>query len=93
MKKLSATALKLLYLSRGVDLVFRPAQMGEDFPDNVAFQASYDLACVLSLLSTFADIGKCRRVASHSDDGDTVESSIGLTITATIKPEPIGFSA
>src|SRR3546814_4950001 len=86
-------ALRLLYLSSGHRGCFRPAQLGEDFPDDVAFQAAYDLAFAFSFLGTFADIGKRWLVVAHANDRNPVQGGIGLSVATAIKPEPISLSA
>src|SRR3546814_17073349 len=86
-------ALRLLYLSSGHRGCFRPAQLGEDFPDDVAFQAAYDLAFAFSFLGTFADIGKCWLVVAHAKDRNPVQGGIGFSVATELQPETISFYA
>ena len=72
LKKVSTAALKLLYSSSGDLSCFRYTELAVDFADDLAFQASNDLAFALSVFRAFSDICKCRFVASHSNDSNTI---------------------
>ena len=64
-----------------------------DFTNDVTFQASYDLTFTVSVFRVFLDVGKCRFVAPHSDDGHTPECSVGLSIAASVQAEAMCFAA
>ena len=72
LKKVSTAALKLLYSSSGDLSYFQYTELAVDFADDVAFQASNDLAFALPVFRAFLDICKCRFVASHSYDSNTI---------------------
>ncbi|KMK64638.1 hypothetical protein IMCC21224_13173 [Puniceibacterium sp. IMCC21224] len=89
LKNVSTAALKLLY-SSSLDLgQFWDAKLAIDFADDVAFQATNNLAFALPVFGAFLDISQCRFMASHSDNGDTIERSIGLAIATPVQSEPM----
>jgi len=67
--------------------------LGEDFTDDVSFEATDDLAVGLAVFLALAEIGKCGRVITDANDRDAVEGGIGLSTAAAIKTEAVGFSA
>jgi hypothetical protein len=75
----SASALKLLYLSSGHVHARRCAEMAIDFPDDVPFEAPDDLALSLAVGRAFGDVGSCRGMTPHPNDGDAVERRIRLS--------------
>ncbi|AEI95577.1 hypothetical protein RLO149_c036520 [Roseobacter litoralis Och 149] len=72
LKKVSTAALKLLYLSNGDLSRFGHAGLAVDLLDDLAFQATNDLAFTLPILYAFLDMGERWRVASHPDVGVAV---------------------
>ena len=75
MKNVSTEALRLLYLSSGGQWCFRPTKFGEDFADDVAFQAPDNLSVALALFLTLTDIGNNLWVVTHSNDGHPVRAA------------------
>ena len=59
--------------------------MAVDFAGDVKLQATNNLAFALSVFCAFIDIGKRWFVASHSDDGHTIENGVGLSIAASVR--------
>ena len=85
----STMALKLLYSSSSDLGRFRHTELALDFANYVALQAANDFAFALSVFRAFFDIGKCRFVAQHSDDGHAIECGISLSIAASVQSEPM----
>ena len=63
--------------------------MGEDFADDVSFQATDNLAVALSFFLAFADIGQRGRVVAHPNDCDPIERGVGLSVATTIESMPV----
>ena len=84
--------LKLLYTSI---LKFRAtgcAKMVIYFSNNVALQATNDLALAFPLACSFADVGERWFMASHTNDSNAVERGIGLSVPTTIQPKAVGLA-
>ena len=93
LKKVSIAALKLLYSSSGHVHARRCAEMAIDFPDDVPFEAPDDLALSLAVGRAFGDLGSCRGMTPHPNDGDAVERRIRLSIAASVQPHAVRLAA
>jgi hypothetical protein len=93
LKNVSTAALMLLYLSSGASHGVRHTKMSVDFANDVAFQASYDLALTFTVDSSLCHVSLCRPMISHSDDGHAVECGIGLPVPAAIQAHAVSLAA
>ena len=92
LKNVSTDALKLLYSSSLNLGRFWDAKLAIDFADDVAFQTTNNLAFALPVFGAFLDISQCRFVASHSDNGNTIERSTSLSIAAWVQSKAMCFA-
>ena len=83
--------LKLLYSSSSNFDGLWHAELAVILPDDVTLQASNDFAFAFAIFRTFFDISKRRFVAAHPDDGDTVERSVGLSVSSSVETETVRF--
>jgi hypothetical protein len=67
--------------------------MPKYFADDVAFQAPNDLALTFAFDGAFGNVTLCNFMIPHSDDGDAVESGIGLPVAAPVETHTVGFAA
>jgi hypothetical protein len=92
LKKVSTTALKLLYLSSGRGRRFWRTNMSIYFTYDVAFQASNNLTFGFSIPGSFTNVGNRGFVISHPHNGDTVERGVRLPVAASVQSEPVCFA-
>jgi hypothetical protein len=91
LKNVSTVSLKLLYSSGSNLDHFWNTELAVDFADEVALQASNNLAFTFPILCAFLDISKRRFVAVHPDDGDTVECIVRLSVSASVEADAVRF--
>ena len=72
LQKVSIAALKLLYLSTRVFQCFWPAKMRKYFTDDIAFEATNNLAFTFAIFDAFSNVCQGRFVVSHSDNFDSI---------------------
>ena len=61
-----------------------------DLASDEALQAADDVLLRQALGGASADVVDGRLVPAHADDHDPVESRVGMAVTATVEPMPIG---
>jgi hypothetical protein len=59
----------------------------ECLPRDVAFQAAHDLSGVLPFVTAASHIRSGPFVTRHAGQHDSIQSSVGLTVTATVQPD------
>jgi hypothetical protein len=92
LKKVSTTALKLLYLSSGRGRRFWHANMSIYFTHDVTFQASNNLTFGFSILGSFSNVGNRGFVISHPHNGDAVQRGVSLPVAASVQSKPVCFA-
>jgi hypothetical protein len=63
-------------------------EMFERLPCNEPFQTAHDLGRVLAFCTTASHVGPGSWIAAHPGQHDPVQSSVGLTVSATVQPVP-----
>ena len=86
----SASALMLLYSSRGegasVGNVSLGAEITEDFASDVALGAADEFGFGLTLGGAPPDILQCRLVAEQAGEARPVQSGVGLAVASSVEP-------
>ncbi|MFT6762699.1 MAG: hypothetical protein ACJAXA_001350 [Candidatus Aldehydirespiratoraceae bacterium] len=76
--------MKLLLFVKGLDEI---VEVAEDFPHDVALQATHDLSFALAFEGAASDVGAGSRVGRHADHDDWPEHFVGGSVTARVEPQ------
>ena len=64
----------------------------EQFAGYVAFHGADDVFVGEAFCASSFAVCQCFLVLAESADGDEVDGGVGVTVTATVEPHPVGFS-